>query len=178
MVSEPTRSWEDEMTGRERVRAVIETLGAPATVSEIADRAEVSPTTASDELAQLESDNRVRTTLVDEQQGYEPNPMRMFFDELMDLIAENSRDELEAELQQLKSEEEDLAAEFGADSIDVLRERLAESDLSAAQTREIRYAISTWEALNTELTLVRHALRLYDDVTEFSTAPGSQSATV
>ncbi|AAG18711.1 hypothetical protein VNG_0075H [Halobacterium salinarum NRC-1] len=71
MVPKPTESWKEDMTGRERVRAVTQTLEGAATVSEIADRAGVSPTTASDELAQLESANRVRKTLVDDQKGYE-----------------------------------------------------------------------------------------------------------
>jgi hypothetical protein len=178
MVKAPTGSWEDDMTGRERVRAVVEILSGAATVSEIADRAEVSPTTAGDELEQLESDNRVRKTLVNDQKGYELNPTRLFFDELTELIEGNTRDELEARLEQLKSEEEELHEEFETDSLGELRERLAEQELSADETREIRNVVSTWEALNTELTLVRHALRLYDDVTELDTAAGSSAATV
>lgn len=178
MAKEPTGSWEDDMTGRERVRAVVEILNGAATVSEIADRAEVSPTTAGDELEQLESDNRVRKTLIDDQKGYKLNSTRLFFDELTELIEENTRDELEAQLEQLKSEEEELHEEFEADSLGELRERLAEQELSADETREIRNVVSTWEAVNTEITLVRHALRLYDDVTELDTAAGSSAATV
>jgi hypothetical protein len=178
MVDEPMTSWTDDLTGRERVRAVVETLDSPATVSEIADQADVSPTTAGDELEQLAADNRVRKTLLEDQRGYEPNPTRLFFDELMDLLEENSRGELEGELEQLRTEEEQLHEEFEVDSLAALRDRLATEELSARETRTVRNAISTWEALNTELTLVRHALRLYDDVTELDTGVGSQSATV
>jgi DNA-binding HxlR family transcriptional regulator len=178
MAEEGISSWQDDLTGRERVRAVVETLDGGATVQAIADRAEVSPTTASDELERLESENRVRKTLVDDKKGYELNPTRMFFEELMDLIEGHSRDELEAELEQLKSEQESLCDEFGVDSLVLLRERLVEEELSAEETREIRNAASTWEALNTELTLVRHALRLYDDVAELDGSTGSPAATV
>lgn len=178
MVKEPTGSWKDDMTGRERVRAVVETLQEAATVSDIAARAEVSPTTAGDELEQLESDNRVNKTLVDDQKGYELNPARLFFDDLLELIQENTRDELEAQLEQLKSEEETLQEEFETDSLAALREYLVEQELSAEEVREIRNTVSTWEALETELTLVRRALQLYDDVTELNTSAGSPAATV
>lgn len=159
------------MSGRERVRAVVETLDDPATVQDIADRAAVSRTTADDELERLEADNWVRRVLVDGKKGYDLNPTKLFFDELHELITENTREDLEAELEQLQAEREALETEFDADSLSTIRERLTEDeDLSAEEIRELRNVAVTWETLNSEITLVRHALRLYGDVTDLATA--------
>ena len=175
MVDNSPSSWKDTMTGRERIRAVVETLETSATVDEIADRAAVSPTTANDELSQLAADNRVRKVLVDNKKGYELNPTHLFFEELLTLLEEHSHTELEAQLEALRSEKETLCEEFDVDSVEMLREQVAERDLTAEETKTIRNAISTWEALNTDLTLVRHALRLYDDVADLDTHVGTQT---
>ena len=176
MAEKSPSSWKDTMTGRERVRAVVETLETPATVEQIADRAAVSPTTASDELGQLAANNQVRKTLVDNKKGYELNATKLFFEELQSLLEEHSRTELEAQLEELRSEQETLCEEFDVDSLEMLRGQLPNSELTAAETSAIRNAVSTWEALNTDLTLVRHALRLYDDLMEFDTQVGTQTS--
>lgn len=176
MTEAATGSWGDDLSGRERVRAVVEMLDGPATVQEIADRAAVSRTTADDELERLAADNWVRKTLVDGKKGYDLNPSKLFFDELMNLIAENSRDDLEAQLEQLQEEREALQREFEADSLAEFRERLADDeDLSAEEIREARNVAATWEMLDTEITLVRHALHLYSDVADLSTAEPSET---
>ena len=82
---------------------------------------------------------------------------------------------MEAQLEALRSEKETLCEEFDVDSVEMLREQVAERNLTAEETRTIRNAISTWEALNTDLTLVRHALRLYDDVADLDTHVGTQT---
>ncbi|WP_302080624.1 DUF7342 family protein [Salinibaculum rarum] len=156
------------MSGRERVRHVVELLEEPTAVQEIADRAEVSRATADDELQRLQSDDWVTETTVDGTKAYDLNPVRMLFDEVTDLIKEYSREELERQLTELKKEQEDLVTEYDAESLDEFRDQLVEEDLSAAQLREHRNVIATWEALNTELGLVKHALQLYDDVVELS----------
>jgi hypothetical protein len=68
----------------------------------------------------------------------------------------------------LKEEQEALAREYGVSSLDAFREQLAEGELSADEIRERRNVIATWEAIDTELGLVKHALHLYDDVVELS----------
>ncbi|WP_408960637.1 ArsR family transcriptional regulator [Natrinema sp. 74] len=162
------------MSGRERVRHVVELLNEPAPVQEIADQAEVSRTTADDELQRLQSDDWVRETTIDGTKAYDLNPVRMLFDEVTDLIDEYSRDELESQLTELKTEQEELAAEYDVSSLTEFREQLAGEELSAAELRERRNVVETWEAINTELRLVKHALQLYDDVVGLS-SPGSGS---
>ena len=162
-------SWTESMSGRERIRHVIELLEEPTPVQEIADRAEVSRATADDELQRLKSDDWVTETTVDGTKAYDLNPVRMLFDEVTDLIEEHSRDELEGQLTELKEEQEELAAEYDVSSLDEFREQLIDDELSAEELRERRNVIATWEAINMELRLVKHALQLYGDVVELST---------
>ena len=162
------RSWKEDLSGRERVRYVVELLEGPTTVQEIADRADVSRATADDELGRLASDDWVTEATVDGQKAYDLNPVRMLFDEITDLIEAHSRDELESQLTELTREQEDLAAEYDVSSLTEFREQLATEELSAEELRERRSVIATWEAINTDLGLVKHALQLYDDIVELS----------
>lgn len=170
-------SWTERMSGRERVRHVVELLDEPTPVQEIADRADVSRATADDELQRLQSDDWVTETSVDGAKAYDLDPVRMLFDEVTDLIRDHSRDELETHLTELKEEQEALAAEYEVESLTAFREQLAEGDFSATELRERRNVIATWEAFNTELGLVKHALHLYDDVVELSSSRMDSTST-
>lgn len=161
-------SWTESLSGRERVRHVIELLDEPTPVQAIAGRADVSRATADDELQRLRSDDWVIETTVDGTKAYDLNPVRMLFDEVTDLITAHSRDELESQLTGLTEEQEELATNYEVDSLDEFREQLAAEELSAAELRDRRNVITTWEAINTELGLLKHALQLYDDVVELS----------
>jgi DNA-binding transcriptional regulator GbsR (MarR family) len=166
------------MSGRERVRHVAELLSEPTPVQEIADRADVSRATADDELQRLQGDDWVTETVVDGTKAYDLNPVRMLFDEVTDLIEAHSRDELESQLTELKEGQEELAAEYDVGSLDEFREQLADEEFSAEELRECRNVITTWEAINTELGLVKHALQLYDDVVELSSPRTDSSSTL
>jgi DNA-binding FadR family transcriptional regulator len=166
------------MSGRERVRHVVELLDEPTPVQAIADRADVSRTTADDELQRLEADDWVTETSVDGAKAYDLNPVRMLLDEVTDLIDEHSRDELESQLTELKTQQEELAAGYGVRSLDEFREQLADEGFSAEELRERRNVIATWEAINTEPGLVKHALHLYGDVTELSSPRTDSHSTV
>jgi predicted transcriptional regulator len=170
------RSWKQEASGRERVRYVVELLNEPKTVDDIADEAEVSRATADDELERLKSDDWIKETTVDGKKAYDLNPVRMLFNEITDLIEDNSREELEDELTELEEEREELSQEYDADTLQELRESLADENLSADEIRERRNVSETWEAVDSELRLVRHALRMYDDVVGLSSVEhGHQS---
>jgi predicted ArsR family transcriptional regulator len=175
MTDPDSGSWTETTSGRERVRHVVELLDGPTSVQEIADRADVSRATADDELQRLESDDWVTETAVDGTKAYDLNPVRMLFDEVTDLIQANSREELERRLTERKEEQEALATEYDADSLDEFREQLADEELPADELRERRNVIATWEAIETELGLVKHALHLYDDVVELA-SPGTDSS--
>ena len=178
MAESNPESWTETMSGRERVRHVVELLDEPTPVQEIADRADVSRATADDELQRLQSDDWVTETTVDGTAAYDLNPVRMLFDEVTDLIEAHSRDELESQLTELKEEHEELAAEYGVSSLEEFRAQLADEEFSAEELRERRNVIATWEAINTELGLVKHALQLYDDVVELSSPQTDSSSTL
>ncbi|MCU4971190.1 winged helix-turn-helix domain-containing protein [Halobacteria archaeon AArc-m2/3/4] len=168
-------SWKADASGRERIRYVVELLDGPSTVQTIAERADVSRTTADDELARLERDDWVLETTLDGKKAYDLNPVRMLFDEITDLIGTHSREELEGKLTELTQEREELAAKYDVDSLQQLRETLVEDDVSADELRERRNVIETWEALDMERNLVKHALQLYGDVSELS-SPATTTA--
>lgn len=170
MTDPDPEAWTETTSGRERVRVVVELLDEPATVSEIAEQADVAWGTADTELDRLVAENQVREHDVDGQTKYAPNPVQQFLDQILDLIEEYERDALEEQLVDYQSQLEALQDEHDADTATDLRERLTTADQSAAAMRELRNVAATWDALETERRLVKHALRLYDDVTHFSDA--------
>jgi hypothetical protein len=161
-------SWTDAYSGRERVRMVVELLDEPTTITDIAERADVAWGTAESELERLVEQNDARVDTRDGKTVYGPNPVQLLFDELLDLIHDHSREELETRLVERQSDLESLQGEYDVETLEALRERLTDDDLSAAEMREIRNGASTWSALETEIRLTKHALQLYDDVTELA----------
>lgn len=175
VMAEPESThWEDEYTGRERVRTVVETLEEPAIVTEIANRANVAWVTADSELENLLAEQRVRKHEVDGKIKYGLNPLQQLFDELVDLITEHTREELETNLVEYQSQRESLQAEFDVGRLTELRDTLIQEDLSAEEMRAVRNAASTWETLETEIRLTKHALQLYDDVTRSLDSDGDE----
>jgi DNA-binding transcriptional regulator GbsR (MarR family) len=156
---------------------VVELLKKPKTVDNIAKEADVSRGTADNELERLESDDWVKETTVDGKKAYDLNPVRMLFDEITNLIKNNNREDLEEKLTELKEKRENLSQEYGVDSLKEFRESIAEEDLSAEEIRERRKVSETWEAVDSELRLTRHALRMYDDVVRLSSGSDRISST-
>lgn len=176
-MGDQAESWNEDLSGRERIRRVVETLTGPTSVQNIADQANVSRATAADELQRLERDDWVVERTVNGLKGYDLNPVRLLFDEVTDLIANNSREELEEQFAELTAEIEDLATDYDVDTLEEFRDRFADETVHSAELRERRNVIETWEALETELDLVKHALQLYDDVVDLRST-GSQSSSV
>ncbi|WP_241988324.1 MULTISPECIES: ArsR family transcriptional regulator [unclassified Halorubrum] len=178
-MSEPNEeAWKDQYSGRERVRMVVETLDEPETVTAIADRADVAWATADSELETLVAENRAEEHTVDGQTKYAPNPVQILIEEVLDLISENSRDELESTLVEHTAQVESLQEEYEVETLSELRNKLVEEDLSTEEMRTIRNAATTWEALETEIRLSKHALQLYTDVTQLSDSDGDEELAI
>jgi predicted transcriptional regulator len=178
-MTEPNvEAWKEEYSGRERVRMVVEILSEPATISEIADRADVAWGTADSEIENLLAENKVQEHTVNGKTKYGLNPVQMLVEEVLDLIDEKTRDELESALVEYTSQVESLRDEYEVETLSELRDNLVEEDLSAEKMQEIRNVASTWEALETEIRLTKHALQLYDDVTRLSDSNGDRLAIV
>lgn len=168
-MSEPNpEAWEENTTGRERVRMVVELLEEPATVTEISDEADVAWDTADSELDRMMAENLVDEYDVDGQTKYGPNLVHQYLNQILDLIEEKDREELEIQLVEYQERLESLQEEFDAGSASEFRERLTEEDCTAEEMREIRNIVSTWEALETEIRLTKQALNFYDDVSRLS----------
>jgi len=147
---------------------VVEWLDEPATVSTIAEAADVAWATADSELDRLVAEDRVRVVETDGETRYEPHPVQLFLDQILDLIERHDREALETQLAEYQTRVEELRETYGVATAAELRERLTEGGLSSDEMREIRDAADTWEALETELRIHRHALQLYDDVTRIA----------
>lgn len=161
-------AWEEHTTGRERVRMVVEILEEPATVTEIADQADVAWETANSELERLMAENLVDEHESDGQTTYGPNMVQQFLSQILDLIQEHDRDQLETQLVEYQEQVESLQAEYGAGTASEFRERLTDDDQTAEEMRDIRNVVSTWEALETEIRLTKQALNFYSDVERLS----------
>ncbi|NGM69081.1 ArsR family transcriptional regulator [Natronolimnobius sp. AArcel1] len=144
---------------------VVETLDEPTTINTIAEQAEVAWETANSEVKRLKTENKVRER---DDGRYEPNPVQQFLDQILQLIEDHSKSELESQLQEYQEQVEDLSAEYGAPSAKELREQLTNDDVSAEEIREIRNVSETWAALELEIRHLKNALQLYDDLFQLS----------
>ncbi|MCL9817798.1 DUF7342 family protein [Natronocalculus amylovorans] len=162
------KAWEDTYSGRERIRMVVETLDEPATVSDIAESANVAWGTADSELTNLQTKKKVKEHTTDGKTKYGPNPVQILVEEILDLISENTRAELESTLITYKSQIESLQDEYDVKTQSELRDEFVRDDRSTEQLREIRDVVSTWETLEAEISLTKHALQLYEDVSRLS----------
>jgi hypothetical protein len=165
-------AWQDYTTGRERVRMVVETLDEPASVTQIAEEADVAWDTANTELERLLAESHIREITDEGQTRYEPNPVQFLFGEILTLINEHDRAELESQLVEHQSRLESLQEEHNVETAEAFRRTLTDDDLTADEMREIRHTASTWESLETERRLVSHALELYNDVSSLAAADG------
>lgn len=178
-MSEPDEeAWKTQYSGRERVRIVIELLDEPETVTAIADRSDVAWATADSELETLVAENKAEEHTIDGQTKYAPDPVQILIEEVLDLISENSRDELESTLVEHTAQIESLREEYEVETLSELRNKLVEDDLTTEKMRTIRNAASTWEALETEIRLLKHALQLYTDVTQLSDSDGDEGLAI
>jgi predicted ArsR family transcriptional regulator len=177
MVSDPPDVWADDMDSEDRVRAVAEMLTRPRSASWVADQAQVDYKTARKYLSKLVEDDRLRTTQRDQTTRYYPDPREQFFGEIGDLVEEHTKDELTDELEAISQRIEAWQAEYDVEDADELRTTLDES-LRVEERREREQVIDTWEYTREMRTLIRHAIRLYDDLHQFTVthAPAAADA--
>jgi len=167
MTAEKPTVWPDGMETEDRVRAVAEMLTQPRSATWVAEQADVNYKTARKYLTQLVEDDRLRTTERKRTTLYYPNPREQFFREIGDLVEGHTKDELTAELNAISSRIEEWQEEYDVEDPDELRTTLDES-LSVAERRNRERVVDTWEYNREMRTLVRHAIRLYDDLHRFT----------
>lgn len=175
MTTDTLPVWRDEMDSEDRVRAVVEMLTQPRSASWVAEQAQVNYKTARKYLNKLVDDNRLLTTKRNQTTLYYPNPREQFFGEISDLVDDHTKDELTAELTTISRRIEEWQANYDVEDADDLRTTLDES-LSVEERRERERVIDTWEYTDEMRTLIRHAIRLYDDLQQFTTTHTSRHA--
>lgn len=166
-MSDAPEMWSDEMDSEDRVRAVTEMLTQPRGASWVAEQAQVDYRTARKYLEKLVADGQLRTVERDRTTRYYPDPRRQFFDELGDLVESHTKAELTDKLTRLGERVEGWQEAYGVESPDELRTTLDES-LSVAERREREQIVDSWEYTREMQMLVRHAIRLYDDLHQFA----------
>jgi len=175
MTDEPQDVWSGGLDSEDRVRRVAETLTQPRSASWVADQAAVNYKTARKYLDKLVSDARLQTTERDQTTLYYPNPRTEFFDELDELVSQHTKDELTAELAAMSDRIEDWQTTYDVADPDELRTTIDES-LSVAERREREHVIDDWEYTQQMRMMVRHAIRLYDDLQQFTATHTPQRA--
>lgn len=167
MTSESPTVWDEGMDSGDRVRAVADVLTQPRSASWVAEQAQVNYKTARKYLEKLVDDDRLLTAEEGQQTVYYPNPRGQFLGEIGDLIAEHSKDELTAELNEISARIERWQARYDVEDPDELRTTLDESiDVEERRARE--RIIDTWEYTREMRTLIRHSIRLYDDLHHYT----------
>jgi hypothetical protein len=166
-MSETPPVWRENTESDERVRAVTEQLTQPRSASWVAEQAQVDYKTARKYLTKLvENDHLVpiegeQTTL------YAPNPRGQFFGEISMLVDDHTKDELTAELSRIGHRIENWQANYDVEDTDELRTTLDES-LSVEERCDRERIIDRWEYSQEMQRLIRHAVRLYDDLHEYT----------
>lgn len=153
-------SWTDSATARERVETIATTLSEPRTVNWVAEQSEVEWDTAKRHLGSL-ADAGILTVTDDGK--YVPDPTRAYFDRLRDLILENERAELRAELEAIAGRIDEWKGRYDVDSPAELEATLAD-DRPADEVSERRRVLRRWEQSQRSRDFIRKALALYDDV--------------
>ena len=175
MTSDPPPVWSEGMDSEDRVRAVAEMLTEPRSASWVAEQAQVDYKTARKYLDKLVSDSRLRTTEREQTTLYYLDPRQQFFAEIGDLVEEHTKDELTTELTAMGARIEAWQDEYGVESPDELRTTLDET-LCTEERRERERVVDSWEYTEEMRMLVRHAIRLYDDLQQFTAANSPRRA--
>lgn len=161
-------SWSDDLTARERVRAIATTLTEPRSVEWVREEAQVSSwQTAKDELEMLVEFRQVQAVEGDDgNTKYAPNYQLRYFNEVTELINNYTREELREEIASIQTEIDDWKSDFDVESRDELEATLTDDELNSEGIRARNRVLRQWERYEDNKRLVKHALELYDDVRE------------
>lgn len=158
--------WKDELSPRERVRQIAETVTDPVSPNWVADQADVGWQTAKDELDQLADRGDLRAVDQDGDVRYVPDFTRLYTERIRELVLSFSREELREELVRAKEDIQDIQSEFGVESRSELETSLGDEGVSASEARNRQQSLREWDNIADELQLLEHALSLYDDLHE------------
>ena len=161
-------SWTDDLSTRERVREIATTLTQPRSVEWVREEAQVSSwQTTKDELEMLVELAQVHAIQGDDGNTKDaPNYQLRYFNEVTELINNQTREELREEIASVQAEIDEWKAEFDVESRDELESSLTDDDLDSEAIQERNRILRQWERYDDNKRLLKHALELYDDARE------------
>ncbi|WP_255171281.1 DUF7342 family protein [Natrononativus amylolyticus] len=170
-------SWTDDLSTRERVRAIATTLTEPRSVEWVREQAQVSSwQTAKDELEMLVEFGQVQAIEGDDgNTKYAPNYQLRYFNEVTELINNHTREELREEIASIQAEIDEWKREFAVESRDELESTLTDDGLDSEAIRGRNRVLRHWEGSEDNKRLLKHALELYDDVRELYPGEADES---
>jgi hypothetical protein len=174
-------SWTDDLSARERIRRVAETLSQPRSVNWIRQEAEVSWATAKDELDRLVEHEQLRRVYPNtegesaEDPRYVPDYKTQYLSRIRELTDDHSRAELREEIATIQDEIGAWREEFDVAGRDELEASLTDEGLTGDEVRRRNRVLRQWNRNEETKTLLRHALDLYDDLADLETESSATS---
>jgi len=147
----------------DRIREVAMTVREPKNAGEIADAAGVARNTAEKYLSQLVEADKLATIQRGRETCYYPDPVTQYFDQIRDLVDEQQKDELTAELGAIRDDIDEWKDTYDVESADELRATVGD-DIPAAERRQRRHDAEDWEYYEHQATLIKQAIQLYDTI--------------
>lgn len=161
---QPMTSWKDDLSARERVTRVVETVTDPVSINWVAEEADVHWNTAADRLEEMAEAGDLHRIERDDSTAYVPDFTKAYIEEIRQLALECSAEELRTDIAAAKEAIEQIQDEYDVESREELEESLANPDISAEETKARSRALRDWEEENDAITLLKHALSLQDDL--------------
>lgn len=157
--AEPT----DHTEKVDRIREVAMTVREPKNAREIADVAGVARNTAEKYLTHLVEADKLETVQRGRETCYYPDPVTQYFGQIRDLINEQQKDELTAELAAIRGDIDEWKEIYDVASADELRATVGD-DIPAAERRQRRHDATDWEYYEHQASLIKQAIQLYDTI--------------
>jgi hypothetical protein len=157
-------SWKDDLSARERVTRVVETVTDPVSINWVAEEADVHWNTAADRLEEMADAGDLHRLDRDDSTAYVPDFTKAYIEEIRQLALELSAEELRAEIAAAKETIEAIQDRYDVESREELEESLADPDISAEETKTRSRGLRDWEEESDAISLLKHALSLQDDL--------------
>ena len=148
--------WIEETTPFERVYEVIRRTYDPASASQIADRARVSPTTARKHLRTLVDAGEVTTSQDGQTMLYRRSETGIITEHAQSLLAERTPEEIASGIAEMKTQIQDWRDEHGVDSPEELARKLDIKDVDSDYGALLR----EWHTTRRNLALAQAALAI------------------
>lgn len=147
----------------DRIREVAMTVREPKNAGEIADAVGVARNTAEKYLSHLVEADKLTTIQRGRETCYYPDPVTQYFDQIRELVNEQHKDDLTAELGAIRDDIDAWKTNYDVASADELRATIGD-DIPAAERRQRRHDADDWEYYEHQATLIKQAILLYDTI--------------